>query len=522
MKSVEYWTGSKLINVYPLSYLLNPTEELAASIATGPQDDFFEKLDRCNEMLYEDLNIGVTPTWRWKPGSFNKIQEYLIRRLRINDKCNSISSLLQRTREYSYYLQHTAKYFAEIEAEKYILSRDGYRPDVNLGEFKEEMSSFTTKVEEQIKAVKEMSNGKVEIDVCLSDTEHARHASIYTSIIMKDLEMSVFNGNICVQKLKLEPIHIVVNMPFRKFLLHYNSKGNYRSSSIFNGRYLSLLLPNESRRANNRDSSEFSFPYIARPYLSNHRDYNPERIEYGNVCLDKYTDEIKNSFVNLNWIDMAMSLMSWAQYYSSGYSNPYNSVNMLHYGTPKSFSKEYSALYPFSSSCFNRVLRKHDAYNSAFVSDEQYDNTKSAVNMCDAIECIHRATKCAGYKMMVIRVHNFEYDEFKYLMEYFVGYLIEEQGYNSTLRRRMSDYFSFHSNAYINLEDSKLEYSMELISYLRSSRDRNRRFESILYYLLDETSYWDKDKTPEEEIDTTNLNTDQAAEVLRWATEGGL
>ena len=70
MKSVEYWTGSKLINVYPLSYLLNPTEELAASIATGPQDDFFEKLDRCNEMLHNDLLLEASDhySYNWSYG----------------------------------------------------------------------------------------------------------------------------------------------------------------------------------------------------------------------------------------------------------------------------------------------------------------------------------------------------------------------------------------------------------------------------------------------------------------------
>ena len=71
--------------------------------------------------------------------------------------------------------------------------------------------------------------------------------------------------------------------------------------------------------------------------------------------------------------------------------------------------------------------------------------------------------------------------------------------------------------------DNTLIYNEEAIRILQQQKfdiiinlDKDPKAASMIM------SFNSKDKTPEEEIDTTNLNTDQAAEVLRWATEGGL
>ena len=69
------------------------------------------------------------------------------------------------------------------------------------------------------------------------------------------------------------------------------------------------------------DKNTCLFPYINHSYRSSNSSF-------GNVCLDTLTDGIKNSFKSLNFVDMSLKLLSWAQYYNFKHSNPYN--NPIH------------------------------------------------------------------------------------------------------------------------------------------------------------------------------------------------
>ena len=77
----EYWNGRTYIAVEDTTVLLNPTQELANSIATGPQDDLYSALDRFNRPLPDNVKLAVTPSWNWKPGTIPKFREYLINNL---------------------------------------------------------------------------------------------------------------------------------------------------------------------------------------------------------------------------------------------------------------------------------------------------------------------------------------------------------------------------------------------------------------------------------------------------------
>ena len=72
----------------------------------------------------------------------------------------------------------------------------------------------------------------------------------------------------------------------------------------------------------------------------------------------------------------------------------------------------------------------------------------------------------------------------------------------------------------VSLVGDKEIYFAKLSLHLLSTRNVDQRVQQMMYYLLDETSYWNKAKTPEEEA--TEVNVNQADEVLRWATNGGI
>ena len=76
--SIELYNGHNNINVNTLDILREPNQQLANAIATGPQDEFFSKLEECNRVLTrfsdEELVLSVTPSWNWRPGTLDIIK----------------------------------------------------------------------------------------------------------------------------------------------------------------------------------------------------------------------------------------------------------------------------------------------------------------------------------------------------------------------------------------------------------------------------------------------------------------
>ena len=99
------WNGSAYISVDNLSILNNANQQLVNAVATGPQDEFYEKMDRANEILnrycnmnyydyrnnydYEpNIYLNVGNNWNWKPGTYDKIKEAITMILCLNKKCS--------------------------------------------------------------------------------------------------------------------------------------------------------------------------------------------------------------------------------------------------------------------------------------------------------------------------------------------------------------------------------------------------------------------------------------------------
>ena len=83
--SIELYNGHRSINVNNLDILREPSQQLANAIATGPQDEFFSKLEECNRVLsgYGSNTeiLSVTPSWNWRPGTLDKIKQYARKQL---------------------------------------------------------------------------------------------------------------------------------------------------------------------------------------------------------------------------------------------------------------------------------------------------------------------------------------------------------------------------------------------------------------------------------------------------------
>ena len=415
MKPVEYFNGNCNIMVQPVSYLLNPSQDFANSMATGPQDELYTALNRFNSHLPDNVKLAVTPSWNWRPGTIPKFREYIHNKgLKPKMKASSLSHMLRRAREQSRYFQYWERQLGEIESLKYSLKAEGYSPNVDIDEFKEKLSNIVNRITKQIEDVNKMTNGNISIDVILGGLHNPRNATMYVDILIENMEISVISGDTCIQKVNLEPIHIIAAMNIRKFFRAIETKTlSYRPA--LKGMYLSDTL---SRQSGGRTHTTY-FPYISNPYYSRER----EIMQYSSVCLDRYTDEVNKAFLTLNWVNMSMSLMSWSQYYHTTHSNPYNNLSKLKLGMPKEYSLEYKHAAGRRGDCEDTM---HALYNLnwSVQSEDDIKLTTIMHNQCKDIGC-QFADSCDSYQYQENAITGWNNEDIKAVTEGFIGHLME-------------------------------------------------------------------------------------------------
>ena len=148
MSEINYFNGSIDIEAYDINKLADLSQEEANNLACGPQDLFFDKLDTINRelRLYGIEPIDVTSKWNWKPGSYDKIKEYIYKRLELDRKAMSVTRIMERTQDRMNYMTYIRRQAKDMEYEKANLKRLGVGRDVDIDKFKEVCVEFVDKL----------------------------------------------------------------------------------------------------------------------------------------------------------------------------------------------------------------------------------------------------------------------------------------------------------------------------------------------------------------------------------------
>ena len=222
----NYYNGTEETEVINIDSLSEISSEFAESIATGPQDEFLELLDRFNRYLPDNQKIAVTPAWNWKPGTYDKFREYLISKLQINKRPQDLTHLINRTHDNARFnINRIANTIEALESQKWRLKSDGYKIEVDIDEFKKTMKEIVDRIQSQSKLVEEITGGRVTIRTYIGN-ETSRYTKIYSDIILKDLSMEVYQGDSKIHTQPLEIITIKSQMLLRKFINAYQEKNN--------------------------------------------------------------------------------------------------------------------------------------------------------------------------------------------------------------------------------------------------------------------------------------------------------
>ena len=521
---MEYFNGIVGVNVSDIDCLNDMSQDMANSIATGPQDNFFTSLDSFNqELTYHGIEaIDVTNKWNWKPGTSKKIIEYQMQRLQLKKTHGGITKQLDRTRDRANYMTYIRNQASRLEELKYELKQAGVTKDVDIPAFQQQATDLVRIIIDQCSLVKDLTEGKVIMNPYMSTDFSSRNTPFYLDVKLTGLTLSIYNGDKEIQEIPLDDIHLVFSYSFRHYI------NNFLTGWRTLGCYGDLELQNTYR-----------FPYIAAPTRAR-GNYNGE-LQYGTVCLDRFNQDIKKAFLSKDYIQMSMHLMNWAQYYSTTHSNPYNNLSLLHLGIPNSYSSEYRAVISHvEDSCSTRIRTTYPWIEG----NDVLEYSKQIISPCMEIEC-QLMESCNQFKRHANRVLDIDDLSDRYCqIESLIGITLDglfsndewtRSDWNQVLENCGLGYYDFrHITRNSNFETSEEKNNAwldclipELIGYWLDG-NIDDFFALVMYYDASSrstsTSYFDWGYPVEEleeitvDEDITGCDDDIKRAMLEWAT----
>ena len=518
---MEYFNGSAAVDVSNIDCLNDMTQEMANAIATGPQDNFFQLLEGFNsELNYQGIEpIDVTNKWNWKPGTSKKIVEFQSNRLQLSKTHGGITKQFDRTRERANYLSYVRNQAERLEQLKYELKQAGVTKNVDIAEFQQKATDLARIIIDQCSLVKDLTEGKVIMTPYMSNNFQSRKTPFYLDVKLNELTMSIYNGDTEIQQIPLDTIHLIFSYPFRHYINGFST--NWRNLGCYGELHRNQM---------------FKFPYIG----SVEWRYRAEGLAYGNVCLDRFNDEIKKAFLSKDFIQMSMHLMNWAQYYSTNHSNPYNKTDWLHLGLPKGYSEEYKAtISSVQTTCANRISLD----NPFDAGNDLLHYSKESISSCKNIEC-QLAFQCGHFKRHSDRGFHIETLTDKYCqIESLLGMIVDTleshdtwawSDYNQVLENCGLGYYDFRGKIH-GFEPEEQDNIWldclipDMLMYWLDNRAYQELFDIVMFYDASSssksTSYFDLGY-PEEEIKETEAEKDINDEEMRkmmleWATGSG-
>ncbi len=522
IKTTLLYNGSLTLKANSLEILEEPNQQLANAIATGPQDEFFSRLEECNRYCFRENPLMVTPSWNWKPGTLDKIKAYTRKQLMLDKKSSGLGKYLYRTKENaSYGMTWLANKLTHCEELKRELKREGYSFNVNIDEYVEKLRSFCNNIYLSIDLASKATNGKVKfIPYVYIPENNERATTFYLCCYIEKGIMNICQGSEIMQKLPMEGIEIIFDCSLRMMMRYYEKP----THSLMRVNYKGLYDSPETPRGSYRARQLHSHPYIAQPSTPDYgtNAYENGELLWGLTCFSNYTDDVKKSFHDLDFVVLAMKLLEWSGYYNIDYSNPYNMPTHMHFGMPSKFSKTYQMSQGRQTdNCSTRLRGKLMNNDAASYSKAYLGDIKKVNDYCNEIDCVWR-NDCAMYKNQSESLKSLDDENRRYELESILGSLIAELGNdyvdNNIIESEYEIYFDSPGSE--RLEEEGIRNYEDVLNSLICSYPNS----SILSYewLLHRIEYWGKPEpeTAEVVIEDTS-NEEIKKQMLQWATGRG-
>jgi hypothetical protein len=371
--------------------------QISEKVLMGPQAEVLEKINIFNETF--SSAIGVTKTFRWSPGIYDKIKELLHREVFQWDKrCNKVESLFNRIEERGYRQRQIKDRLTQIDSDLRQKRAMGVVFQENREEIREYFNLFIGKMI----AFSEYNhdNISVNIEFDMQDVDYfnggemidiVSHVDVIIS--MDDMHLQVWDSNDgCARDIGDIQFPYDISLEFKfSFVKWFNSI----CAAIQNDRDITHFNQFTSNsywiKGMAIDRSEYCNSFLIFPYISRHHSRGTT------VCLGDFLPDVMIYLMNLN-PDMFYDIMyRWATLFIVNKTHPYNGISYAFHGHPKGISNDDLMILQGSgdsSDCrYPREIREMLA--------EEGESVILKDSYCDRSECQWRE-HCKFYKEKVL------------------------------------------------------------------------------------------------------------------------
>ena len=350
-------------------------DSMAQHIYFGPQAQIMEELSEFNQR--NGCNLSVTKTFRWSPGTYDKVAEMMMRKVGFRRRASGMYNYLSR--ENWYWDQgrlNIQESLRRMDSLITTLRYDGAAwlsdPGV-LVERKEVFKNYLCEKFEQFLELTSKMDKITVLNVLLEGDGSANVNSLKLTInlVLSPGEIQIYNADgsqynpgegepTHVQSLPVD-MDILIKMqmfPLREMMTEHNSR--------FHIQTYGRAEPYDER-------GKLSFPYVS----STQRQWNQPN-GWGTICYGDDATDIDAALRQFELPAYAMLLMNWMSRYTQN-TNPYNNIKKLYHGEPEWLTDGYRAIFG---------TNRWDNCDYRPSGDDDY---------CDTNECALRHT-CEIYK----------------------------------------------------------------------------------------------------------------------------
>ena len=324
---------------------------LVERIALGPQEEIIEKIDSLNQRF--DSDFRCTPTFRWAPGFYKRMNEHATRLSGYGEMKRKVSTYKNKIENGRWQAEQFMSKLLEIDDKLFQLRKNGILFQDNTDDVIQALSEYKSKIKETLDTAHIMCPN-LTITVCLGKQKDNRQLrrrpngiesedAINYHISIKNVQTTVRIGNDS-KVIDYGDIEVVYSVPLIKNLmarirgdrvLKMHAGISTSHSSPYHG---AKIIPNiEYTR----------FPYIS-AHGSSYSDIVTNSVNdqgnivsdtYKNVCFGGFASDLMEAFWQGDMMAVAIQLSSWVSVFKIGVTNPLNHWSKMVHGVPEGFEQ---------------------------------------------------------------------------------------------------------------------------------------------------------------------------------------
>ena len=358
----------------------------------GPQAEVLELIDVFNNDYVrrrtgtEDLSIGITNKFRWKPGTYDKVKSLLHAHwFGWNRRPSGMDSLFYRMNNYT--KERMRDKLNDIERKLYNLRSDGRSFLEDLDQVTEIFNLFRNKIGEASEVLQEIHP---DMSLYIEDDGAFRTHKLVLQVPINNINIKVTSGSFNEDGVLLGEVPYGSAIITFKTLLHkwfnrsykYLEKDNFPDTFMPDHRNIVTVTANPLPK------------YIGalHPYI------NRGSGGFSNICMGELHRDIISSFSKYEWNALAVLLDQWLSNYKVGVTGPLNGIQYSFIGKPKLFNDEFfDVVAPqHAQGCFDN--QSQQLYPDGSGTSDAYE---MIIQQCDATECQLREN-CTNYQRYAV------------------------------------------------------------------------------------------------------------------------